>query len=288
FLGVGLATYAAHLVPLSGWGLKAVAVAAIVVLAGVNMLGGSIGPGVMRTLAFLKIGLLIFLATWGFGSGRGDWSNLEPFWAQRPGSLPLPQALAGGPIGAFIAVAGWWDASKLAGEVRDPERTMPRALWLGLSVVTALYIAVSVSFLYLVGPGQLASDQGNEAFAALAGRALFGRTGEVAFASMVVVSVAGSLAAMLMACPRVYYAIARDGVFLPSFAEVARSGGTPARAVALQATLAAVLALSGSFDQILGYFMVPTLTFLALAVAAVFVLRRRPKGEAEPGIDIPG
>src|SRR5262245_8572316 len=243
FLGVGLATYAAHLLPLSGWGLKGVAVAAIAAMAAVNMLGGSIGSGVLRGLAGL--------ATWGFASGRGDWSNLEPFWSQRPGSPPLPQAMAGGLIGAFIALAGWWDASKLAGEVRDPGRNMPRALLLGLSIVTALYIAVSLAFLYLVGPGQLASEQGNEAFAALAGRALFGRTGEVAFASRVVISVAGSLTAMLMACPRVYYAMARDGVFFPSFAEVDPSRGTPVRAVALQATLAAVLALSGSFDQIL-------------------------------------
>ncbi len=165
---------------------------------------------------------------------------------------------------------------------------MPRALWLGLSIVTAIYIAVSVAFLYLVGPGQLASDQGDAAFAALAGRALFGRGGEVAFAAAVVVSAAGSLAAVLMAFPRVYYAMARDGLFFPSFAEVNASRGTPARAIALQATLAAALALSGSFQQILGFFMVPTLAFLALAVAAGFVLRRRGRAGNEPGLEIPG
>ncbi len=86
YLGVGLATYAAYLVPLSGWGVKAVAVGAIALLAGVNMLGASIGSGVLRTLAGLKIGLLVFLACWGFASGKGDWSNLEPFWSQRRAS----------------------------------------------------------------------------------------------------------------------------------------------------------------------------------------------------------
>jgi APA family basic amino acid/polyamine antiporter len=288
FLGVGLATYAAHLVPLSAWGQKGVAVAAIVALAAVNMVGAAIGSGVLRTLAGLKIGLLALIATWGFASGRGDWSNLEPFWAQRPGSAPLPSAIAGGLILAFISLAGWWDASKLAGEVRDPGRTMPRALVLGLSIVTTVYVAVSVAFLYLVGPGQPAADQGDAAFAALAGRALFGRGGELAFAAGVVVSAAGSLAAVLMAFPRVYYAMARDGVFFPSFAAVDPNLGTPARAVALQATLAAALALSGSFNQILGYFMVPTLAFLALAVAAGFVLRRRTTPAGGPGIEIPG
>jgi APA family basic amino acid/polyamine antiporter len=289
-LAVGLATYVAHLVPLSDWGIKGAAVAAIVLLAGLNMLGGAVGSRVMRGLAGLKIGLLIFLAVWGFASGRGDWSNLEPFWSQRPGSPPLLQALPGpgGLIGAFIALAGWWDVSRMAGEIRDPGRTMPRALVLGLTIVTALYIAVSVAFLYLVSPAQLAADPGKEAFAALAGRALFGRTGEVVFASVVVISVAGSLAAVLMAFPRVYYAMARDGLFFPSFAAVDTSQGTPPRAVALQAALAVALALSGSFGQILGFFMVPTLAFLALAIAGVFVLRRRTEDQAGPAIVVPG
>jgi basic amino acid/polyamine antiporter, APA family len=285
-LAVGLARYAGHLAPLSPWGLKAVASGAIAALAAVNILGVSLGSRVLGALAVLKLGLLSFLVIWGFSLGRGDWSNLTPFWSQRPGSEPLFQALAVALIGAFIAFAGWWDVSKIAGEVRDPRRTLPRALMLGLSIVTAVYIAVSAVFLYLVPPARIASD---EAFAALAGYALFGRTGEVVFAAVVVISVAGSLAAMLMASPRVYYAMARDGLFFPSFAKVDPRRGTPARAVAIQATLAAALALSGSFDQILSYFMVPTLVFVALTVAAVFVLRRHKLGEhrlATPGYPV--
>ena len=109
--------------------------------------------------------------------------------------------------------------SKIAGEVRDPKRTMPRALVLGVSIVTVVYVAVSVVFLYLVAPERIAGDTGT-AFAALAGDALFGRCGEVIFSVVVVISVAGSLAAMLMAAPRVYFAMARDGVFFASFGAV--------------------------------------------------------------------
>jgi basic amino acid/polyamine antiporter, APA family len=290
FLGVGLANYAVHIVPLSDWGHRAVAVAAIVALAAVNMLGATIGSGVLRALAGLKIGMLVFLVIWGFGSGKGDWSNLEPFWAQRPGAPPLPQALAIGLISAFISLAGWWEVSKLAGEVRDPGRTIPRALLLGLSIVTGLYIAVSVAFLYLVGPSQIASDQGEAAFAAVAGRALFGRAGELTFAVGVVVSAIGSLAAVFMAFPRVYYAMARDGLFFRTFARVDPSRSTPTRAIVLQAVLAIALALAlaGSFDRIIAYFMVPTLAFLALAAAGVFVLRRRPPAGTEGALAIPG
>ncbi len=88
---------------------------------------------------------------------------------------------------------------------------------------------------------------------------------------------------MLMASPRVYYAMARDGLFFPSFAAVDPRRGTPARAIAIQATLAVALVLSGSFDQILSYFMVPTLVFLALAAAAVFILHSRTASRGSNG-----
>jgi APA family basic amino acid/polyamine antiporter len=293
-LAIGMAEHVAHLAPISGWGVKGVAVGTIVGLAVVNMGGTAIGSGVLRGLAGLKLGLLGVLVVWGVGSGCGDWSNLSPFWTRRPGSGPLSQALASGLVLAFISFAGWWDASKIAGEVRDPQRTMPRALVLGVSIVTVVYIAVSMVFLYLVGPGPVATSQDRAAFAALAGRALFGRTGEVVFAAVVVATVAGSLAAVLMASPRVYYAMARDGVFFAGFAVVDPRRGVPARAVAIQAGLASVLALTGTFDQVLNYFMVPTLAFLAMTLAGVFILRGSSKSRsslislAGPGLIVPG
>jgi len=269
-LAVGLSVYVGYLVPLSPWGLKGVAVAAIIALAAVNMVGASLGSGILRALAALKLGLLGFIVVWGFSMGHGDWSNLTPFWTQRPGSDPLLKALAGGLILSFFSFGGWWDVSKIAGETRDPERTLPRALVLGVSIVTVVYIAISAVFLYLVPPAQIASDK---AFAALAGEALFGRLGGTVFAAVVIVTVLGSLAAILMVSPRVYYAMARDGLFFPAFAAVDPSRGTPTRAVALQAVLASALAVTGSFDQILAYFIVPTVVFVSLTVAAVFGLR---------------
>ena len=282
-LAVGLASYAGYLVPLSSWKLTGVAVAAIIILAAVNMRRISLGSGVLRGLAILKLGLLGFLVVWGFSLGRGDWSNLTPVWTQRPGSDPLLQALAVGLISAFVSFGGWWDVSKLAGEMRNPRQTLPRALILGVSSVTLIYIAISVIFLYLVPPERIESD---EAFAALAGEALFGPPGGKVFAAIVIVSVMGSLTAMLMASPRVYYAMARDGLFFRAFAKVDPTRGTPARAVAIQAALATVLAMTGTFEEILAFLMVPTLAFLGLSVAAVFVLRRHVHGR-EP-LAIPG
>jgi APA family basic amino acid/polyamine antiporter len=278
----GMATYAGSIVRLSTFEGKALAVAAILVLATINALGVTLGAGVIRALAALKLGLLGFLALWGFGRGLGDWSNFVPFVAPRPGAKPLPAALVSALIGAFFAFGGWWDTSKIAGEVRDPARTLPRALALGVGLVTAAYVLTSAVFWYLV---PLASVTGDEGFAAQAGRVLFGRAGGVVFAAIVVVCVLGSLAGFLMAAPRVYYALARDGLFLPALATIHPRFGTPARAIAVQAALAATLVIAGTFEQILAYFFFTTVAFLALTVASVYVVVRYGP---EPPLRLPG
>jgi APA family basic amino acid/polyamine antiporter len=279
-LAVGLATYVGYLVPLSALGRPAVAVGAILVLAAVNVLGVGVGAGLLRALAVLKIGLLAAIVLWGFGLGRGDWSNFVPLVAQRAGSDPLPKALIGGMIAAFFSFGGWWDLSKVAGEVRDPARVLPRALALGVAIVTAAYILISAAFVYLVPLRQVATDQG---FAAQAGEALFGRFGGSIFSAVVIVSVVGSLTGVLMAAPRVYFALARDGSFWPSLAAVHPRFGTPARAIGLQAVLSSALALSGSFDRILAYFIVPTVIFLALVIASVYRLHSTHPTTRVPG-----
>jgi len=270
-LGVGVAAYVGRLVALPAGSEKVVAVAAIATLAGGNILGLRLGASVMRSLTVLKLGLLGFILFWGFGRGLGDWGNFLPFAAQRPGSDPLVGALAGGLVSAFFAFGGWWDLSKLGGEVLEPERTVPRAFVLGVLAVTVVYILTSAVFLYLVPAEEITSDV---AFAAQAGRVLFGGAGEKVFSAIVVVSVLGSLAGLTMVAPRVYYAMARDGLFVPAVASIHPRFGTPARAIALQAAIASVMVALGTFDQIVGTFLLVTVLFIALTVVAVFTLRR--------------
>jgi basic amino acid/polyamine antiporter, APA family len=285
-LATGLANYVAYIVGLSDLGRMAVAVGVVLTLAAVNIVGVRLGAGLLRGLTIAKIGLLLLIACWGFGSGLGKWSNFTPFIGQQPDSMPLVEALAAGVMGAFFSFAGWWDVGKMAGEVRDPAQTLPRALLIGVLTVTVVYIAISAVFLYLVPLSQITTDQ---AFAAQVGEVLFGRTGGVIFAGIVIVAVLGSLTSFMMGSPRVYYAMARDGLFLPGVARLHPRFGTPARAIALQAVLASLLAVSGTFDQILGYFFFTVIAFLALTIAAVFVLRGRsptPSAYQTPGYPV--
>src|SRR5918999_4980660 len=127
-LATGLATYAGHIVDLSPWGTKALAIATIIGVALVNIRGVRLGAWFVRSLMFLKLGLLAFIFLWGVGFQLGDWSNFSPFVTRSANADPWFPALAGGLAGAFFSFAGWWDLGKLAGEVKDPVRALPRAV----------------------------------------------------------------------------------------------------------------------------------------------------------------
>ncbi|MDQ5845257.1 MAG: amino acid permease [Acidobacteriota bacterium] len=282
-LAVGLASYVSYSFGLSTLAIKLTAIGAIVFLAIINVLGVRLGGGVLRWLTFLKLGLLLFLILWALIFRLGDWSNFTPFVSQRAGSMPLLAALAGGMVAAFFSFGGWWDVTKLAGEIREPERTLPKALIYGVGIVTLVYVLTSAVFIYLV---PLESVGSGETFAAQAGEVLFGKAGAQVFSAIVIIAILGSLAAMIMSGPRVYFAMARDGLFFPAAAALHPRFGTPARAIALQAVLASILVAAGSFNQIIGYFIFVVVIFVALTVAGLFLLRR--KSSSHPGYSTPG
>lgn len=282
-LAVGLASYAAYILNLSAGGIKSVAIAAIIVVAAANIRGLRLGSWLIQWLTVLKLGFVALVIFWGFAFQLGDWSNFTPFLAQRPNSTPLIAALAGGMVGAFFSFGGWWDLSKLAGEVHNPADTLPKALAYGVVIVTVVYILISAVFIYLVPLDRVTSG---ETFAAQAGEILFGRAGGQVFSLIVIVAVFGSLVAVIMSAPRVYFAMARDGLFMPAVASLHPRFETPARAIALQAVLSSFLVLLGSFNQIVSYFIFVVVMFIALTVASLFILRR--KNTLKPQYVTPG
>ena len=271
-IATGAASYVGYGLRLTPRGNQIVAIAAIIFLALANIRGVKLGAWFVRWLTVLKVGFLGGMVLLAFVGTAGNWTNFVPFVAQRPGSKPLAEALAVGVVGSFFSFAGWWDVSKVAGEVRDPVRTMPRAFIYGLLVVATVYILTSAAFIYLVPMQDVTNGQ---AFAAQVGEVLFGRTGAQVFSFFVIVAVLGSLAPIIMSAPRVYFAMARDGLFFPAAAVLHRRFNTPARCIALQAVLACLLVLSGTFEQIISYFFFVVLVFIGLTVFGLFLLRRR-------------
>lgn len=267
--GVGIAGYANYLVPLSPSGQKILAVSVVLIVSLINILGAKIGAGLLKVLTVLKIGTLLFIIAYGFFGGFGDWNNFTPFFAVPTDAFG---AFAGGIVGAFFAFAGWWEVTRMSGEIENPKLNLPKALAFGVIAITLIYILTSAVFIYLVPVLSVTND---ETFAAQAGEALFGRTGGIVFASIVIISVLGTLVAYLMVAPRVYYAMARDGLFFESFGEPHKKFNTPHRAISVQMILAFLLILSGTFEEILSYFFFIVVAFIALTVAGLFRIHKR-------------
>ncbi len=254
-----------------------VALVAIVALSFVHMRG--LGPGriVHNFLAGLKVsGILIFLAL-GLSLGSGQWSNL--------GSSHEVMAPGTGWLLALIPVmfsfSGWNAAAYVAEEIKDPGRNVPIALGLGTAAVVAIYVALNVLYLYampladlaVVGDGRLTDTVAERLFGFVAGNVI---------AIFTIVSVAASISAMVLAGPRVYFAMARDGAFLPSVAQVHPTYRTPARAIWAQAAWSAVLVLSSTLSGLVNYTGFAIVLFSGIAVAALFVLRRREPNAVRP------
>lgn len=268
--GVGAADYAAYLIPLSPVGKQIAAIVIIIVIGLINIIGARIGAGFLKALTVLKVTTLLFIIIYGFAGGFGNFSNFVPFFAE---PVDLFGAMAFGIVGAFFAFAGWWEVTRIAGEIRDPERNVPRALTVGVLVITTIYILTSAVFMYLVPLGSVTSD---ETFAAQAGEALFGPLGGQIFSLIVVTSIVGTLFAYFIASPRVYFAMAKDGLFFEAFGKLHPRFGTPHHATLIQIAIACLLVLSGSFNEILAYFFFIVVLFVAITVFGLFRLRRRP------------
>lgn len=279
-LAMGFAAYAAYLVPLDGAAMRLAAIGAIAVLAAIHIVGLRPGARLLKVLAVTKIALIVALVVAALTSAAGDWAHFLPFGGRRAGAPPFGGALAAAFVSVFFAFGGWWEVTKIAGEIRDPSRTLPRALWMGLAAVTGLYLLTTLAFVYVLPMEQV---QPGEAFVAQVGSVMLGPSGGRLVAFVVVVCVLGSLAAMLMVAPRLYFAMARDRLFPDAAAAVHPRFGTPARAIVLQAALASILVALGTFESVVSYFVFITVAFIALTVAAVFVIKRRHPAWRVPG-----
>ena len=271
-LALGLSQYLVVLFPGAAGRERWLALATVWTLAAVAMTGLQLSSRVLNGLTAGKVAALLAIVVGAATVGSGSLSHLSPFFARRAGALPMREALGLGLIGAFYSFGGFWEASRVAGEVRDPRRQLPRALALGAAAVTVLYVATTLAFLYLVPPEE---SRDSQAFARRAGEALLGPAGPSVLSAVVSLSVVASALALLLMAPRVYLAMSRDGLFPAPLAALGARTRAPRRATALLAALASAYVLSGSFPQVVAFFMCTALVFVALAAAALFVLRRR-------------
>jgi amino acid transporter len=243
----------------------------IILVAAVNYYGIRRGAILQNLSTAFKVAALAALVLLGFALGRG--SGLGGMLAQRAevGLSPFLLAL----VSILWAYDGWADLAFVGGEVRDPQRTLPRALFIGTAVVVVLYLAANLVYLYLI---PIQSMKQAELVAADVAQRLIGQAGIVAISAAVAVSTFGTLNGSMMTSPRIFYAMAEDGLFPRAIAKVDPRTGSPTGAVLLAAVLGVVFVLIRTFTELADQFVIGIWPFYAMAVAAVFVLRRtRPE-----------
>jgi APA family basic amino acid/polyamine antiporter len=288
---VGLASYLSRFVPAAGDATPfltlplgpfqmvvspqaLVAIAVIALLSIVHMFG--LGPGriVQNLLAGAKVALLVGFVVLGFGLGDGDIAHFGAGGAVSPALWVL--AL----IPVMFSYSGWNAAAYVAEEMRDPGRNVPLALGLGTAAVVVIYLLLNALYVYALPVAEFATVDVRVVDAA-ADR-LFGPVTAGPFAAASVVMIAASISAMVLAGPRVYYAMARDGQFPAFAARLDPKYRTPSLAIAAQGTWASLLVLTGRFEQLVEYTGFAIVLFAGIAVASLFVLRRRHPDEPRP------
>jgi APA family basic amino acid/polyamine antiporter len=253
-----------------------VAIAVIVVMAWIHLRG--VGPGriVGNVLAALKVSALLMFIAIGFSVGAGSTANIS----SGSGGPVVGSAWLLALIPVMFTYSGWNAAGYIAEEIRDPNRNVPRAFALGTAAVIIVYLALNTLYLYVLPVGELAKVQGS-VLDVIADRLLGARAGDI-MGIVSIISLAASISAMTFAGPRVYYAMARDGLFFSAARQVHPKYKTPAAAIVAQSIWASLLVLSGSADALTNYTGFAIVLFAGIAVAALFVLRAREPNAPRP------
>jgi amino acid transporter len=245
--------------------------AAYIVLVGaVNYFGIHRGAVLQNVSTIFKVGALALLVLLGFALGRSTGMPEGGVFAQRAAVGLSPFLLA--MVAILWAYDGWADLAFVGGEVKDPQRTLPRALLIGTGAVVVLYLAANLVYLYLI-PIQAMKQA--ELVAADVARLVIGPAGVVIVSAAIAVSTFGTLNGSMMTAPRIFFAAAEDGLFPKAIARVDPRTHAPTGAVVLMVVMGVIFILIRTFTQLADQFIIGIWPFYALAVAGVFVLRRR-------------
>jgi basic amino acid/polyamine antiporter, APA family len=264
-----------RIMPYGVWTQRGVAIGCILFLTLMNCLGVRAGGRIQIVFTAAKIagvGALIGAAFVLGDVARPAAAPFSPFVPEAASSPALLGAFGVAMIVALFAYNGWWYSTFVAAEVRAPERTIPLSIFIGMGIVLVTYALANLAYLTVLPFETL---QASTRPAADAMHALLGPGGADFIAAAVMLSAFGTVNAQLLSVPRVYFAMARDGLFFRDVARVHPRFRTPAVAIALQGGWASVLALTGTYQQIITYTAFPNYLFLSLAVLGLIVLRVR-------------
>ena len=263
--------YLKYFVPLAPASEKTVGIALLLGLAFINTRGVKQGAGVQNVFTLLKVAGLVSLVTLALVTQQGSASNFLPLAPDRvtPG---LISAVGVAMISTLFAYDGWHFVGFVAGEMRDPQRTVPRSIVLGVFIVIAVYLAANLAYIFVLGQERIAAS---ERVAADAMSTMIGPGGAVLITVAILCSTFGAISANVLAGPRVLFAMARDGTLFRSLADTHPRHETPANAIWALAIWAAVLTLTGGYEHLITMSQFANWIFFTMVVLSVMVLRRK-------------
>ncbi len=270
-LASGFGGRLAHLLglPDDRWGNR-IGIVVVVLLTGINVLGLRHGKGVQNVLSMAKLLAFALVIGLGFFFGHGHSAHVHPFFGGEQSASGIAVAL----IPIYFAYCGWNAATYVAGEMRDPHRDLGRALAFGTLACVLLYLLVNAGFVGALG---LSGLRGADDVAGATAAATFGPGMGSFVTALVALAVLSSLQATVVTGPRIYHAMADDGLFVPHLARLHPKSRVPVAALVIQCVLSCVLLLSGRFEMLLNFTTFALCLFSTICVTAVIVLRvRRP------------
>ncbi|MCF8143003.1 MAG: amino acid permease [Deltaproteobacteria bacterium] len=249
--------------------LSLFAVGVIVLFSLIHCYSLHLGSRVQNWLTVFKIGVILAFVGGGIAFGHGSMDHFSSGMGK--GAL-LSTGFASSLIFISFAYSGWNAAAYLGAEIRNPARSLPLSLFWGTLSVMVLYLLLNVVFIYALPPSEMS---GVLEVGAASAFTLFGKGVESIFAGAITFCLLSVISAMIMAGPRVYYAMARDHLFFARFGRVTRRHGAPAQAVFLQAAIAILMVITSSFDKLLLYIGVTLSLFAMLTIIGMMVLRAK-------------
>jgi len=266
FLAVGFSIYLDHFVRLSPAMRSVAALALVAVLSAANYIGVREGAWIQRIFTTLKIaGLLVVIGAAMFAPHARATTTVSP--------PRLSYAAFGFVMTAcLLAYNGWSYVSFVAGEIKDPQRNLPRSLALGMGAVMALYVLANIAYMNVMTVPEIAAAE--RVGADVAGRTM-GPAGATVLSAVVLLSIIGAINGCILTAARIPFAQARDGLFFRRFGQVHPRFKTPAFAIVAQSVWSGVLILTGSYETLVSYMMLSAWIFYTLSVVAVWVLRRK-------------
>jgi len=282
-LAVAFSNYLRPLLPGVSLPAPVVPVVVILIVAAVNVRGTRGSATLQNWTTGAKVGVLALISLVLIARGGAGAPAAVAATTASP-NVSLAAGLGAAMIGVLWAYEGWQYATFSAGEARDPQRTFPRAISIATLLLVVLYLLANMGYVTALGVNGAAHS---ERVAAEAAGTVLGPIAGTVVAALILVSIFSALNGMVLTAPRMYYAMARDGLFFERLGTVHPKFGTPAFAIILFAIWGAALAASGTFEQLLTYAVFTGWIFYALGALAVFVLRRREPNAVRP-FRVPG